>query len=692
MSKTTPFILGAALLAVPLSISQVGKVAADNLESFAIISGQTLTNTGTTLIDGNIALWPGSAVTGFETVTQTNGTVYLGDAHAQRIQDDLTTLYLALEKRPATQNLTGHDLNNLVLTPGVYSFDTSANLASNGALTLDAQGDPDAIFIFNIGSTLTVGANASVNLENGAQGGNVFYRIGSSATLHTSSKLEGQIVALTSITMNTSATLDCGAAYARNGSVTLDANVIKICTLGGNGEYNGNGDTGGNGENGADNGNGDAGGNGENGEDNGNGGTGGNGVTRGFKAVIDDTETTEEVRSVARALSEYVANGGVLPLGFAILAVTMGPEELSASLAQMSGEVSTGVAPMGMQAMDAFLDTVLRSGPKSRAQVTAPVVQQVPLGVVREDAFYTGKHGSNKSAPVGQTVAPVASAVRQPRNWDIWASGYGSRNVTSANARFGHQERTSNNRGLAAGVNFLPSENTDFGIAVSWNTADFALSNGFGSGTSDTVFVALRGRTSSERAYLEGALAYGRSDIATDRTVTVAGVDRFTAKTTAESIAAHIEAGYHIGMFTPFAGLRAQSFKTPAYSETTTLGSSSSYALRYDAHTTRSLRSELGVAMKWTVDTAGASVAAFGVRASWMHEFASNDPSMTSFQNIPGLSFPVAGAIRDRDSLVLAANARVTSRNGVYVDAAINTEFSRNSKDFGGSLTMGYNW
>lgn len=282
--------------------------------------------------------------------------------------------------------------------------------------------------------------------------------------------------------------------------------------------------------------------------------------------------------------------------------------------------------------------------------------------------------------------------VSQPRNWDIWASGYGSRNVTSGNARFGYQERASSNKGLAAGMNFLPTERTDFGVALSWNTADFSLSNGFGSGTSDTVFVALRGRTSSERAYLEGALAYGRSDVTTDRTVTIAGVDRFTAKTTAESMAAHIEAGYHMGMFTPFAGLRAQTFKTPAYLETTAAGSSSSYALQYDAHRTTSIRSELGVAMEWTADTAGASVAAFGVRASWMHEFASNDPSTRSFQNIPGVSFPISGATRDRDSLVLAASARVTNRNGVYIDGAINTEFSRNSKDFGGSLKMGYNW
>lgn len=653
MSRTTPFLLATAFLAVPFSVVHIRHAAAQELESFAVISGSTVTNTGTTLIDGNIALWPGISLTGFETVTQTNGTVYRGDAHAQRIQNDLTTLYQALENRPATHDLTGQDLDKMVLTPGVYNFNSSANLAGDGVLTLDAQGDPDAIFIFNIGSSFTVGSHAKVLLDNQAQGGNVFYRIGSSATLHTSATLEGQIVALTSITMNSSATLECGAAYARNGAVTLDANIINICTLGGNG---------------------------------------GNGVTRGFQAVLDSTETTDQVMSVANALSQYVADGGVLPLGFAILAVTMELEEFSQSLAQMTGEVSTGVAPMGMQSMGAFLDSVLRSGPISRDRIAAPQAQELPLGVVREDAFYISKHGLNKSAPVQHILAPVAPVAAQPRNWDIWASGYGSRNVTSGNARFGHHERTSNTRGVAAGVNFLPSKRTDFGIAVSWNTADFALSNGFGSGASDTVFVALRGRTYSERAYLEGALAYGRSDITTDRTVTIAGVDRFTAKTTAENIAAHIEAGYHMGMFTPFAGLRAQSFKTPAYEETTEPGSSSSFALQYDAHRTTSIRSELGVAKQWTRDTSGDGVAAFGLRASWMHEFASNDPSIRSFQSIPGVSFPVSGATRDRNSLVLAASARVTNRDGIYVVGAINTEVSKNAREFGGSLRVGYNW
>lgn len=635
-----------ALVAVPLSFVHVGASGAQSLESFAIIAGQSLTNTGATTITGNIAVWPGSSYTGSGTVTQT-GETYLGDAVAQRIQDDLTTLYTYLAGRPTTQDLTGQDLGGMVLTPGVYNFDSSANLA--GTLTLDAQGDPNAIFIFNIGSTLTAGPGSNMVLVNGAQGGNVFFRVGSSATLDTSADMEGQVVALTSISMNHSASLSCGAAYARNGSVTLISNTINICTLAGT----------------------------------------------GFDDVVDDLDdtATEQELAIAQALADYVAGGGALPIGLAILAATMTPAELAAVLAQLSGEVSTGVAPMGMQSMDAFLDTVLNSGRNPRVQrVVPPRDHGAPIGMVQDDNIITGKYGSAAPPSRAQTLA-FSSDLIQPDSgdWDIWLSGYGSRNLTYGNASLGHHERTSVTRGIATGVNYAPSDRTSFGFAASWNTADFTLSDGFGSGASKSVFIALRGRTSTEHAYIEGALAFGRSNITTDRTVTIAGTDRFTAETTAHSVAAHIEAGYHMGMFTPFAGLRAQSFRTPAYSETTVAGSSS-FALQHDAHTTTSIRSQLGVDMQWTASTSESRNVAFGVRAAWSRELASNDPGTSSFVNVPGVSFPVTGATRDRDSLMLAASATLMDRNGLFIVAAVSTEYARNARDYGGSLTLGYSW
>ncbi len=648
MSKPIAVVVASLLAGFPLNLALAPAAAAQDLQSFGVISGQSLTNTGPTTIVGNIAVSPGSSYTGSGSVTQT-GEVFLGDAVALREQNDLTTLYTFLAGRPTASggDLTGQDLGGMTLSAGVYNFDSSAGLAVGQTLTLDGGGNPDAIFVFNIGSTLTVGSGASVVLQNEAQGGNVFYRIGSSATLDTTADMQGQIVALTSITLNTSASINCGAAFARNGSVTLDSNLIQICTLAG----------------------------------------------QGFDTAADNPDLTLNPDSVATALSNHVAGGGVLPTGLAILAATQTPEELAANLSGLAGEGSTGVGPMGLQSVDAFLDTVIRSGDTPRGQTMAPRREGVPVGLVPEkiNGTYTGKYGRQDPEAGHQPPAHPPALAPQSRNWDVWAAGYGARNTTDGDAAMGAQERTSATKGLAAGLNFAPNDRTNVGIALSGNSADFALSNGSGTGTGESVFVALRGRTSSDRAYVKAALAYGRSDITTDRTVTIAGVDRFTAKTTADTVAAHIEAGYKTGSFTPFVGLRAKSVKTPAYAETTVAGSSS-YALQYDAQTTTSLRSELGVDLQWSNEMAGGSPVVFGIRAAWAHEFATNEPGTRAFQTVPGAAFAVSGATQDRDSLLLVASVRMAARSGFAIDGALNLQLSQNTRDFGGSVTAHYRW
>ena len=168
------------------------------------------------MIDGNVGVSPGSAVTGFPPGI-VNGVIYAADAVASQAQLDNLTAYNTLAGRPIATNLTGQDLGGKTLTAGVYGFDTSAQLT--GQLILDGQGNPNSVFIINIGSTLTTASGSSILLINGAQGGNVFFRVGSSATLGTATSFTGDILALTSITLNTGATLICGAAFAQNGAV-----------------------------------------------------------------------------------------------------------------------------------------------------------------------------------------------------------------------------------------------------------------------------------------------------------------------------------------------------------------------------------------------------------------------------------------------------------------------------------------
>lgn len=194
---------------------------------FAALGGSTVTNTGPTVLFGNLGVWPGTAITGFPPGVVTNGTIHMGDAVAQQAQADLTVAYNIILGEAFDTDLTGQDLGGMTLTPGVYKFDASAPL--NGILTLDALGDPNARFDFQIGSTLLVGSSASVVMINAGDACNVYWQVGSSATLGTNSAVLGHVMALTSITMNTGATILEGNALARNGAVTMDTNTIAIC-------------------------------------------------------------------------------------------------------------------------------------------------------------------------------------------------------------------------------------------------------------------------------------------------------------------------------------------------------------------------------------------------------------------------------------------------------------------------------
>ena len=208
----------AAFLAVTLAGTALAAstVNLGTAESFAVLAGETITNTGPTTITGDVGLHPGAAVTGFETVTL-NGAQHVGDAVALDAKAALVTAYdQAAGATPVTSVPT--ELGGTTLTPGVYG---SATLGLTGTLTLDGEG----VYIFQAGSTLITAPNSSVELINGASACDVYWQVGSSATLDTGTEFKGTVMALTSIALNTGATLE-GRALARNGAVTLDNNTI----------------------------------------------------------------------------------------------------------------------------------------------------------------------------------------------------------------------------------------------------------------------------------------------------------------------------------------------------------------------------------------------------------------------------------------------------------------------------------
>jgi hypothetical protein len=199
--------------------------------SFSVLAGSTVTNTGPTTMFGDLGLSPGSSVTGAPHVL---GQTHVDDAVAIGAKNALTTAYNDAASRP-TSGSAGTDLAGQTFLPGVRTASSSL-LLSAGAVTLDAQGDPNAVFIFQVGSTLITGSGTSVLLVNGAQACNVFWQVGSSVTLGTGTRFVGTVMAAATITANTAATIH-GRLLAQTAAVNLDTNTITTsnCTAGTNG-------------------------------------------------------------------------------------------------------------------------------------------------------------------------------------------------------------------------------------------------------------------------------------------------------------------------------------------------------------------------------------------------------------------------------------------------------------------------
>jgi type VI secretion system secreted protein VgrG len=186
------------------------------------LGATTVTNTGPSTLGGDLGVSPGLALTGFSTAT-IGGATHAGDAPALQAESDLSTAWTVAAGLSATGGSLGSALAGGTLNPGVYN--ASSDLDLSGAVTLDGQGDPAAVFVFQVGSSLTTASNTSIVLTGSAQACNVFWQVGASATLGTGSSFAGTVMALQSITVTTGTTVE-GRALARNGAVTLDNNVF----------------------------------------------------------------------------------------------------------------------------------------------------------------------------------------------------------------------------------------------------------------------------------------------------------------------------------------------------------------------------------------------------------------------------------------------------------------------------------
>jgi outer membrane autotransporter protein len=635
--------------------------------NFAVLAGSAVSNTGPTVLIGSLGLSPGSAVSGFPPgIVTAPGGIYVGDAIAIQAQIDLAIGYNAIASRPTTGDLTGQNLGGLTLTPGVYNFASAAQLT--GALTLNALGNPNAIFIFNIGSTLTTGSAASVTVIGGGLGSNVYWRVGSSATLGTTTAFVGDILALTSITLNTGANITCGSALARNGGVTLDTNNISIRALSPcavatllppavpttPGQPTGTPTT--------------------------PGGTITNIINDAFANSI--------------GLNNVVANS--FPQGFLDLS-SLSPEALALVLRQLGGESSTGTAQTGILAMNSFLSLVLNpfaGGLTSDARTglgpTSPLVVRA-LGYAAD------------GRPVTKTAAATAidrSIINRydSQRWQVWAAAYGGQTQTRGSATLDTIDRSSRGVGFATGLDYRLLPDTVVGFALGGGATNYALSKGFGSGHSDMFQSAIYGTTRFHAAYVSAAVAYAWHDVNTDQYLSLATADHLTAHFNANNLGARVEAGYRFAIpawsvipdfgITPYGALQAQAFRTPAYAE----ARYSTFARSFEARTETGTRAEIGAWFDQTNVLSDGKVLIMRTRAAWAHDRLTDPTMNVSFLAMPGAGFAVNGAVAPNDLLLTTVGAELRLRSGFSVMAQFDGEFAERAVRYGGTGRLRYAW
>ena len=614
------------------------------LPTFGVLAGAAVTNVPPSTITGTAAL-PGNvgAVTALPAtpiITTPGVTEPLDSPIVLSALSSLGTAYAYLAAQPGV-NLSGQNLGGLTLIPGVYTFSSSAQLTGN--LTLNALGNPNAIFVINIGSTLTTASASSVTLINGAQGGNVFWRVGSSATLGTTTSFSGDILALASITLDTNATVTCGALWAQTGSVSLDSNTITLCNLiaaAGGGPPLG---------------------------------------PTGFPlltALLPSSAPANDF-AVATGLDNAIAGGATLPPGFLAL-FTLSPTALENALMQLSGEAGTAVAPAGIQAMNSLLSVVSNPFADTRGYTPPP---QPPL-VYKALAL---------KAP--------AAGTSDPSRWGIWTAAYGGQSNAEGNPFVGSNDRTATVYGSVVGVDYRVTPYTLVGAALAAGGTNYGLANGLGGGHSDMFQAALYSFTRFNAAYVSATVAYGWQHESTDRVLNVAGTDDLGAGFGANDIGGRIEGGYRFAVpgvmpglgFIPYAALQMVAFYTPSYNESATSGSPQ-FALAYNAQTTTVTRTELGAWVDDNIALNNGAILTLRSRAAWAYDNWSGESITAAFQSLPGSSFTVFGAVPTHNSLLASGGAEISYRNGISLAGLLDTDLSKDSRTYSGFVRLRYTW
>lgn len=385
-------------------------------------------------------------------------------------------------------------------------------------------------------------------------------------------------------------------------------------------------------------------------------------------------------QSVGNAVLNSFNNNGSIPAAFGQLT--------PAGLTQIAGELSTRTQQTTIEAMSQFVgllaDPALGCSSLVRSDSSCPsIVRNVSTSAVA---------GPPGEACDGFSDRPCAAESR----WSPWARAFSSAQSMSGDAVKGSNGATSTVAGMAIGADYLLAPTTLVGVAAAWAITGFNVESG-GSGKSDLYQLGLYARQSMGPAYLAGGLGYGRQEVTTDRTVTVAGADHLQGKFGANAWSGRVEGGWRFasealaGMgLTPYAAGQVTFFDTPAYSETVVSGRGD-FALSYAARSTVAPRTEIGLRPDKAFALADGVFTLRG-RLAWAHDFNTERSAVASFQALPGSSFVVNGATPAPDSVLVAASAEMKWNDGWSVAASFDGELSSSSRSFGAKGVVRYRW
>jgi autotransporter-associated beta strand protein len=396
--------------------------------------------------------------------------------------------------------------------------------------------------------------------------------------------------------------------------------------------------------------------------------------------------------NVANALSNSFNNTGGIPLVFATLT--------PAGLTQVAGETAAGSQQTTFNAMTQFISTLLDPFISGRSDASASTATATPFAEAGDDASAYASSSRKRTGAERDAYGMITKAV--PRNnlfdprWSVWAAGFGGSQTTDGNAALGSNDTTSRVFGMAAGADYIFSPRTIAGFALAGGGTNFSVANG-GSGRSDLFQAGAFVKHTVGAAYVSGALAYGWQDITTDRTVTIAGVDRLHAEFNANAFSGRVESGYRFVMpwiggigITPYAAGQFTTFDLPPYAEQA-LSGANTFALAYSSKSVTDTRSELGVRADKSFAMQNAILILRG-RAAWAHDFNPDRAIGATFQTLPGASFVVNGAAQASDSALTTVSAEMKWRNGWSAAATFEGEFSDVTRAYAGKGVVRYAW